>query len=327
MRSSHYTLCKHIICFGLALLLGISAMVIMVPLMRSKTMATPDPLAVSDTPYTEVIPSTKKSHSDTSAEKENYIDWNAWVKTNSDIAGWLTIPTLKLSLPIVQARQTTPLFYLDHDVYGNENIYGCPFIDADCADEGLAARHVIIMGHSLTDGSIFTPLLKYADEAFAEKHSEIRIYTPKNVLTYTVRRASIVPGDTMAKSSAFECEDAFSKWLFEEDARALYTLNTAPATCGLSLVTCSYFKDPANERFVLFCTPKQEDVSLSAQSISEPHSPTLGELPRNQPSGLIKLPDTGPAVWKATPNQYQGKQRGRYSISGTGSLFARRKKG
>lgn len=299
MSSSQRTFPRHALCFALAIILGLSALVIIVPLMRSRTVATPDPLTVSDKTYAgKAIKTQEEDLTSTDKAKELQIDWNAWHKVNPDLAGWLTIPSLKLSLPIVQARRDDPSYYLNHDVYGNENLYGCPFIDSDCADEGLNSRHAIIMGHSLTDGSMFTPLLSYADETFAREHSKVLIYTPKKTHMYTIRRASIVAGNEMTKSSAFESEEAFSNWLFDEDARALYTLDTAPAICGISLVTCSYFKDPTNERFVLFCTPQQEALSSPAQA--QPASSTTAQctLAHNQPSGLMRLPDTGPAVWK-----------------------------
>lgn len=289
MSTRYSIFCKRFICFGLALILGLASLVIIVPLVRAKTIATPDPLAVSDRAYAGKSEQPQENPSNTKAAKEDRIDWNAWHTINPDLVGWLSIPSLKFSLPLVQARRDNPTYYLDHDIYGNENIYGCPYVDVDCAEEGLDSRHVIIMGHSLTDGSMFSPLLSYTDETFAQQHREVILYTPKKTTVYQVRRASIVSGDAKAKYSNFDSEDAFFNWLVQEDNRALYTLDNTPAHHGISLVTCSYFKDPTNERFVLFCTSQEKP---------EVPPTTTPALPQQQPSGLLKLPDTGPAIMK-----------------------------
>lgn len=292
MQHNHW---KQLACFSLALLLGIAALVLITPLIRAKSVATPDPLTISDKAFAEKDHGAEKNSTQPKRAKESLIDWKAWQKINPDLIGWLTIPSLELSLPLVQAHQNDPDYYLDHDVYGNENIYGCPYLDADCIQDGLDSRNAIILGHSLTDGSMFTPLLDYVDESFAQSHREVIVYTPKKTTTYQVRRASIVLGDDLTKCSSFDSEESYFQWLFQEDGRALYTLDTAPATQGISLVTCSYFENPHNERFIIFCTPK-------AERSTHPTNQAAMELPEysSPGSGVIKLPETGPAIMKTS---------------------------
>lgn len=292
MQHNHW---KQLACFSLALLLGLAALVLITPLIRAKSVATPDPLTISDKAFAEKDHGAEKNSTQPKRAKESLIDWKAWQKINPDLIGWLTIPSLELSLPLVQAHQNDPDYYLDHDVHGNENIYGCPYLDADCIQDGLDSRNAIILGHSLTDGSMFTPLLDYVDESFAQSHREVIVYTPKKTTTYQVRRASIVLGDDLTKCSSFDSEESYFQWLFQEDSRALYTLDTAPATQGISLVTCSYFENPHNERFIIFCTPK-------AERSTRPTNQASMELPEysSPGSGVIKLPETEPAIMKTS---------------------------
>ena len=47
------------------------------------------------------------------------IDWDWWKKENPDVIGWVTVPGTGIDLPICQARDEDPTFYLAHDAYGS----------------------------------------------------------------------------------------------------------------------------------------------------------------------------------------------------------------
>ena len=54
--------------------------------------------------------------------------------------------------PVVQAHADSPTWYLSHDVYGNWNIYGCPYLDADCEEEGFGSQVAYVFAHHMDDG-------------------------------------------------------------------------------------------------------------------------------------------------------------------------------
>ena len=53
---------------------------------------------------------------------------------------------------MVQAHADSPTWYLSHDVYGNWNIYGCPYLDADCEEEGFGSQVAYVFAHHMDDG-------------------------------------------------------------------------------------------------------------------------------------------------------------------------------
>lgn len=61
---------------------------------------------------------------------------------------------------MVQAHADSPTWYLSHDVYGNWNIYGCPYLDADCEEEGFGSQVAYVFAHHMDDGSMFAPLAR-----------------------------------------------------------------------------------------------------------------------------------------------------------------------
>ena len=98
------------------------------------------------------------------------VDWDYWEGLNPDIVGWIAIPGTAIDLPIVQARADDPHFYLDHDVFGESNYVGCPYVDADCARCGglLACPNSVVCGHNMGwNDEMFGDLERYAEADFA----------------------------------------------------------------------------------------------------------------------------------------------------------------
>ena len=86
------------------------------------------------------------------------VDWEYWQGVNPDVIGWVTVPGTSIDYPVVQAHDDAPTWYLSHDVYGSWNIYGCPYLDADCEAEGFGSRVAYVFAHHMDDGSMFAPL-------------------------------------------------------------------------------------------------------------------------------------------------------------------------
>ncbi len=61
------------------------------------------------------------------------IDHAALKAANPDYKGWLYVPCLEISYPVV--RGTDNDYYLHHTYEGTENVTGCIFIDSGCAKD------------------------------------------------------------------------------------------------------------------------------------------------------------------------------------------------
>ncbi len=169
------------------------------------------------------------------------IDWDYWKSINPDVIGWVFVDNTNINYPIVQAHSDDPDYYLSHDIYKDYNIYGVPYLDADCAAEGFESKNAIIYGHNMDDGTIFRDFANYSNITYAQEHSSIRVFTPDKTYTIETRYVDVVPGDALAKRVLFETQGEFNTWYIDNREAAVVVLDatTRPSKI-MTFVTCSY---------------------------------------------------------------------------------------
>ena len=172
--------------------------------------------------------------------------------------GWITVPGTPIDYPIVQAQESDPDYYLKHDVYGDYNVYGCPYLDAGCRTGGLfASLNSVVFGHHMNDGSMFASVANYTDASFATDHAYILVQTPEEKRVYEVQAAEIIPGWEAAKRTDFKNTADFLAFYEERFAlcgmkRAQDTRAVAETGHVLTLCTCSYNYWSQNERTLVY---------------------------------------------------------------------------
>lgn len=210
-------------------------------------------------------PSAQASASADAAAEQGWpeIDWDYWLKVNPDLCGWITIPGTDIDHPIVQASADAPSYYLKHDLSGAYNIWGCPYLDASCADRGLLSSKVAwVYGHNMLDGSMFEPIVDYVDEGFMEAHPKVWIQTPDGAKrSYDVFAAEVIESAERVKRTHFDDSHDFASWRDVRSSKAAATREGLDATCAtrvLALVTCSHHNVWRNERTVVYCMPSAD---------------------------------------------------------------------
>lgn len=250
MSASSHSKAKSRVAFVLAGLFFAAAIAIVVLFVMSNDKAanvSPAPnMDVSDVSISEV------------ADTDGFpvVDWDYWLSVNPDIVGWVTIPGTEVDQPIVQAPASDPTYYLTHDVFGDYNINGCPYLDASCADEGLDSQNAVIFGHNMGwNQTMFGDLEYYTDLAFAQEHSRVLLQTPDKKMTLNVQGAAIISGWDQTCRTSFESVQDFDIWYgerFIECTVQLQEPNEELAEQGIiTLVTCSY-NYWSNERTVVY---------------------------------------------------------------------------
>ena len=118
------------------------------------------------------------------AAQQGYVEAQAAVKDDSGISftaledegtdskDWITVPGTTIDYPLVQG--TDNAYYLTHDAFGNESRAGAVFINYLNAKD-FSDNKTIIFGHNMADGSMFSDLNKYGDEAWGREHSTLTI--------------------------------------------------------------------------------------------------------------------------------------------------------
>lgn len=89
-------------------------------------------------------------------------DWQGLTSVNPDIAGWIFVDELSMSLPVVRPHDDRDAnWYLTHDFWGRRSLMGCPYIDDRCTAD---SEQIMVYGHNTADPSaMFGPLRQLLD--------------------------------------------------------------------------------------------------------------------------------------------------------------------
>lgn len=114
----------------------------------------------------------------------------ALITENADCIGWLSINGTNISYPVMYSP-SEPQKYLRRNFYGKYSQSGVPFLDGRCSTD---SGNLIIYGHNMKNGTMFSDLKKYLNTDFLNSHRTVRLETADGVFLFTVsevRRTNI----------------------------------------------------------------------------------------------------------------------------------------
>ena len=149
---------------------------------------------IAKLPMTEApAESVTDTETETSAEptEQSATEHNipALIAENADCIGWLSIDGTSISYPVMYTPGE-PQKYLRRSFYGKYSQSGVPFLDGQCSTNG---GNLIIYGHNMKNGTMFSDLKKYLNTDFLNSHRTVRLETADGVFLFTVtevRRAN-----------------------------------------------------------------------------------------------------------------------------------------
>lgn len=106
----------------------------------------------------------------------------ALIAENADCIGWLSIDGTSISYPVMYTP-SEPQKYLRRSFYGKYSQSGVPFLDGRCSTVG---GNLIIYGHNMKNGTMFSDLKKYLNTNFLNSHRTVRLETAGGVFLFTV---------------------------------------------------------------------------------------------------------------------------------------------
>jgi len=175
--------------------------------------------------------------------------------SNKRLIGWLKIDDTNIDYPVMQCDDND--FYLSHNFDSEEDKAGAIFLDCNC-DVLKKNDNMIIYGHHLTSGRMFSQLGDYEKQSFFEKHQYIQFDTIYEQRLYQVmfafRSKVYNEDDVVFKYYQFinaNSEEEFNSYMLEMNDKSFYETGVW-AFYGdelLTLSTCDYHED--NGRFVV----------------------------------------------------------------------------
>lgn len=109
----------------------------------------------------------------------------ALIAENADCIGWLSIDGTNISYPVMYTP-SNPQKYLRRNFYGKYSQSGVPFLDGRC---DLQSTNLIIYGHNMRNGTMFSDLKRYVDRDFLNAHRTVKFETADGVQTFIVTEA------------------------------------------------------------------------------------------------------------------------------------------
>ena len=136
-------------------------------------VSTKEPKAVDESG--EILtPTEQDSDSDSYDIPTLRVDFEELSSTNPDVIGWLYIPAIDLSYPIVQSKDNVD--YLDKTFNGTKNAAGCIFNDATI--KAPFYEKTILYGHNMKDGSMFAKLYNL------NQTDDVWVYMPNGAIRH-----------------------------------------------------------------------------------------------------------------------------------------------
>lgn len=111
------------------------------------------------------------------------LDLEALRQVNGDVLGWIHLPGTVVSYPLMESHDNAEYLNLTWDLQKSRS--GSIFLERKSSTD-LSDFHTLIYGHNWQDGIMFSPLLQYADQEFADSHPNIYLITDESILQYTV---------------------------------------------------------------------------------------------------------------------------------------------
>lgn len=171
-------------------------------------------------------------------------------KENTSIVGWIEIEGTRINYPVVQGEDNE--YYLDHNYKGEKTANGSIFLNKDC-DLDVPCTNLLIYGHNMKNGEMFTDLIKYQNEDYYIKHPKIRFTTAEEDSEYEIfsvfksrvyfksetnvfRYYNFINANNEAEYNEF-AEKAKSSSIYDTGITANYGDDL------ITLITCSYHVD------------------------------------------------------------------------------------
>ena len=162
---------------------------------------------IAELPMTEApAESVTDTETETSAEptEQSATEHNipALIAVNGDCIGWLSIDGTSISYPVMYTP-SEPQKYLRRSFYGQYSQSGVPFLDGRC---DLQNTNLIIYGHNMKNGTMFSDLKKYVNIEFLNTHRTVKFETVDGSRYYTVTEV-LKTNTSNAWYNRITCED------------------------------------------------------------------------------------------------------------------------
>ncbi len=175
------------------------------------------------------------------------VNFDSLLNRNKDVVGWLYCPDTVINYPVVQGEDNDR--YLHRDLDGKYLVSGTLFADYRNGALNEDANY-IIYGHNMKNGTMFSALAKYKEQAYYDRHPVMYYLTPNGDYKLELLAGLVVKRDDKIYDPTLD-EEAFSALLSDYIAKSTFKSDIKPEYTDtiVTLSTCSYEFD--NARYIV----------------------------------------------------------------------------
>ena len=119
----------------------------------------------------------------TQSKTEKMLQIEELQKQNEEVIGWLEVDGTNINYPVLQGTDND--YYVTHNYKKEYSKNGSIFLDKNY-DWTIPSSNLLLYGHNNKNGIMFAELLKYAQEDFYKKHTEIKFVTSTEESNYEI---------------------------------------------------------------------------------------------------------------------------------------------
>jgi len=146
---------------------------------------------------------------------------------NADYVCWIKVDGTNIDYPVVRGPDNET--YLNTSFYGEPNIAGALFMDY--RNTGDPIPHIIIYGHNLQAGGMFTDLRKFLDDQFLEDNNVITLTVNGHPVRFEIFSARMTDVDDPAYYLNFSTQRYFARFADRIGAPLIATQIITLSTC------------------------------------------------------------------------------------------------
>ena len=195
------------------------------------------------------------------------VDWSSYSK-NEAVIGWIQVEGNDIiNYPVVQSTDND--YYLTHLPDGTANGAGSIFVDY--RNEGFGNRHVILYGHNMKNGSMFSSIKKYQNQEYADEHRYVYIATPDGrTRVFYVYSCHLT--DALGESDGFNAYqvsfdgDEWHEWISKTQEKSLISSEIEiPEKCNIITLSTCMSRGVETERCVIHAVEVSNQEYVEAE--------------------------------------------------------------
>ena len=179
------------------------------------------------------------------------------VSRNSDCIGWISIENTAVDYPVMHTPDR-PQKYLRKNFYQQYSDSGVPFLDYRCT---LDSDNLIIFGHNMRNGTMFSALKDYLNDGHPASHPTILLETEDGAHEFKI--FAVVTVDKLDAWYSFihaETEDDFNDAIQRIIQNAHYTDGDVPEYGDRLLTLSTCYGSTRSSRLIIIAREEKANV-------------------------------------------------------------------